>query len=182
MKNKATKLLFYVSSYFAMAILAVTTGCASGGYKLTRQYASWVNSQTIILRVIIYILTIFIFGITLLIDSVIFNTIDFWEGKVSSGSFEFKDGDKVFQVQHEILKDSNLKRTTIHEIDQNQKIIHEVVLQETKLSEIELYIDGKINKRVKNISSIPLVSIYDSKGIVISEDFIFKSDTIFAKR
>lgn len=55
------------------AVLA--TGCASGGFKLTRQYAQFVNRQQLILRIVLYILTSIVFAATLLIDAVIFNTM-----------------------------------------------------------------------------------------------------------
>ena len=91
---------FYLSSFAACAIMALTAGCASGGFKLTRQYARWVNSQNIILRIVIYILTSVVFAVTMLIDFVIFNTLDFWNGTVAAGSYEFKDGDKLFQERN----------------------------------------------------------------------------------
>src|SRR5688572_8030721 len=97
------KLSFFFLSSIACFTMALTSGCASGGFKLTRQYARWVNSQNIILRIVLYILTFIVFAVTLLIDAVVFNTIDFWEGKVSEGTYDFKDGDKVYQVRHEFL-------------------------------------------------------------------------------
>ena len=111
-----SKLLFYLSSLSASAIMALTTGCASGGFKLTRQYAGFVNRQPTILRIIIYLLTGIVFAVTMLIDMVIFNTIDFWEGRVSAGSYEFKKGDKTFHVRHEFMPGTILKRSTIRVI------------------------------------------------------------------
>ncbi len=80
MQRYWSKTLFYIGSFLACTIMAITAGCASGGFKLTRKYASWLNSNNIIIRIILYILTSVVFAVTILIDMVIFNTIDFWEG------------------------------------------------------------------------------------------------------
>src|SRR5690606_10112033 len=101
------------------------------GFKITRQYARFVNSQMIVLRIILYILTSIVFAVTLLVDMVVFNTIDFWNGTVSQGDYEFKDGGKTYHARHEILP-SKLKQSTIKISDENGKHLQEVVLRETE--------------------------------------------------
>ena len=54
---------------------------------------------------------VFGFAITLLVDMVIFNTMDFWEGRVSAGEYNYQSGDKTFYVRHEILPGTKLKRS-----------------------------------------------------------------------
>jgi hypothetical protein len=159
-----TKPSFYLSSFVACAIMALTAGCASGGFKLTRQYARWVNSQNIILRIVIYILTSVVFAVTMLIDFVIFNTLDFWNGTVAAGSYEFKDGDKVFQVKHEFLPGTQLRKSTIQVMGSDQKLLQEVVLSETNQGQIEMFVDGKLKTRVDEISKIPMITYFDHQG------------------
>ena len=164
-----SKTLFYIGSFFACTIMAFNTGCASGGYKLTREYARWVNSKSLILRIILYILTAVVFAVTLLIDTVIFNTMDFWNGTVSEGKYEFRDQEKIYQVHHEILPGTGLKRSTIEVKDSSSKLLQTVVLNETTSGEIEMSVDGKVRSRVRDITSIPVASIFDERGKLVEE-------------
>lgn len=157
------------------------TGCASGGFKLTRQYASFVNSQNIIIRIVLYILTSVIFAITMLVDMVIFNTMDFWEGRVSQGTYDFSKGGKTYQAVHEIAPDNKLKRSTITVRDDSAKILQVVVLQETITGEIECLVDGQVRARVRDINSFPVASIFDAKGILTEERLVL-GDGILADR
>lgn len=168
------KPLGYVVSLIACTAMSFSLGgCASGGYKLTRQYAGWLNSQNIIIRIILYILTIPVFGVTLLIDSIVFNTMDFWNGRVSSGTFERKDGDKTYFAHHEIIPGENLRRSTLQVKDKNLKLLQEVKLQETGSGEIEMYVDGVLKTRVSSISLLPVAKIFDRKGQVAEEKLLF---------
>lgn len=182
MHKFCSKPVFYIGSLLACAMLAFTTGCASGGYKLTRQYARWVNSQNIIIRIIIYLLTSVVFAVTLLIDAVIFNTIDFWEGKVSGGKFEFKEGEKIYQVHHEIIPGSGLKRSTINVTNADQVLVQQIVMNETANGEIELLIDGKVRSHVRNITSIPVATIFDQSGQKTEEKVLLFDATVFTKQ
>ncbi|MGZ3798465.1 MAG: DUF3332 family protein [Pseudobdellovibrionaceae bacterium] len=169
MQRISARFWFYLSSFVACSVMALTSGCASGGFKLTRQYAGWVNSQNIILRIIIYILTIVVFSVTLLIDAVVFNTIDFWEGRISAGSFEYKDGSKAYYVKHEYLPNTQLRRSTIHITDSDKKTVQDVVMAETDTGDIEVFVDGKLKTRVKGVAEFPIASIFDDNGKVIQE-------------
>lgn len=175
--KRISRPMFYLSSFAACAIMAVTSGCASGGFKLTRQYARFVNKQNIVLRVVLYILTGIVFAATLLIDMVVNNTMDFWEGRVSQGNYQFKDGDKTYLVRHEILSGSQLKRSTIEIFNAENERLQKLILRETSDGEIELYIDGKLRTRVSNISSLPMASIYDTNGSFV-RDYIIKSEDL----
>jgi hypothetical protein len=123
--------------FSALAIYAVISGgilssCASGGSKLTRQIAQMVNSQQIIIRVIIYILAgALIFGITLLVDMVIFNTMDFWEGRVSANTYEFNKDGKTYLAHHRFQEGTQLKESHLQVFDANQKLLQDVVIRET---------------------------------------------------
>lgn len=170
MQKILAKPLSYMSSFLACSIMALATGCASGGYKLTRQYARWINSQQLIVRVILYVLTSFVFMVTLLIDAVIYNTMDFWEGRVSAGNYQFKDGAKTYNVKHEVLP-NQLKRSTIEILDGDRK--QEVVLNETVTKEIEVFVDGHLRSVVRGISELPVASVYDVNGNLESQHMIF---------
>lgn len=160
----------------SVALLA-TAGCASGGFKLTREYARWVNSKNIILRIILYILTAVVFAVTMLIDLVIFNTMDFWNGTVSQGDYHFKGENKTFYVKHEFLPNTLLKRSTIQVKNDKEELIQTVVLSETKSGEIEMFVDGKIRARVKNISSLPVASVYNKAGQFVEDQVLRFNDS-----
>ncbi len=179
-----TRSIFLSLSLLACSIMAMTSGCASGGFKLTRQYASWVNSQNIILRIVLYILTSIVFAVTMLIDLVIFNTMDFWEGRVSAGSYNFKEGDKTYFVEHKFMPGTKLRHSTIQVEDKNHIRLQEVVLNETPSGEIELIVDGKIRSRVRNISSLPIASVFNDHGLLIEEKVLLFTtpSTVLAHR
>jgi hypothetical protein len=170
-----SKIGFNISALLACSVLALTTGCASGGFKLTRQYARFVNSKMIVLRVVLYIFTAIVFAITMLIDMVIFNTIDFWEGKVSQGTYDFQDGEKSYHVKHEILPNSELKKSTILVTDASAVLLQKVELLETASGEVEFYVDGQIRARVRDIKSLPVASLFDQKGHLIEENTLWLS-------
>lgn len=148
-----------------------TSGCASGGYKLTRQYARFVNSQNILIRIILYIFTAIVFVATLIVDSVVFNTIDFWNGTVSQGTFEFSEGDKKFVVEHSIDA-QNLKRSVIVAQDLLGKKLQEVVLQETADAQIQVWIDGQLSAKIENIKSFPIAKHFNKKGQFSREESV----------
>jgi hypothetical protein len=167
------KTFFYPVAFAACAIMALSSGCASGGFKLTRQYATWVNSQQVVLRVILYILTGVVFVVTMLIDLVVFNTMDFWDGRVSAGTYSFEKDGKIFQAKHEFLIDpaSNLKlkRSTIRVMDSHHSLLQEVVLNETVKGEIEMSVDGKLRARVHGLSELPMATLFNQNGKAIGE-------------
>ena len=156
--------------------MAVISGCASGGFKLTRSYAQFVNKQNIFLRIILYILTSVVFAVTMLIDMVVFNTMDFWEGRVSAGDYQFAEGEKTYFVQHRILPEGSLKQSKIQVFSSAKKLLQTVELAETKNGEIELRVDGVLRTQVKDISSLPIASFYSAKGSFI-EDKIVLAET-----
>lgn len=162
-------MLYYFGAFAACTIMIFNSGCVSGGFKLTREYARWVNSQNIILRIILYILTSVVFAVTMLIDVVVFNTVDFWEGRVSEGTYEFKDAKKMYHVKHEFIPGSGLKRSTIHVKTLENVAVQEVVLLETTDGQIQLYVDGKMRAQARDISTFPNTIVFDDRGNVIEE-------------
>jgi hypothetical protein len=170
MQVSVMRRLGYLGSVIACFFMALSVGCASGGFKLTRQYAGFVNKQDLIIRIVLYILTGVVFAATMLIDMVFFNTMDFWEGRVSAGDYMFNQGEKTYHAHHEVLPESNLKRSTIEVFSAEKKLLQTVMLQETKAGEIEFYVDGKLRTKVRDISNLPIASIYDAKGKLVSEE------------
>lgn len=144
------------------AVLA-TTGCASGGWKITRQYAQFVNKQSLIIRIILYILTLVVFAVTIAIDAIIFNTMDFWEGRVSQGIYQFnKDGRQY--VAHHSYQENKLRVSRL-EISENGKLLQEVILRETPDQKIDVIVDGVKKAEVDSINSVPNLSYFDAKGV-----------------
>ena len=164
MKRHLLKKFFYPSALLACFAIGLTTGCASGGFKLTRQYASFVNRQEIIIRVVLYLLTGIVFAVTLWVDLVIFNTVDFWEGRVSQGTYDFKKDGKTYVAHHEFIYGGTLRRSTMQAFGSDGKQIQKVVLQETTDGQIEMFVDGKIRARVRNLSSLPVAAIFDGSA------------------
>jgi hypothetical protein len=127
--------------------------CASGGFKLTRQYAGWVNSQNLILRIILYILTSVVFAVTLLIDAVIFNTMDFWNGRVSQGTYEFEKEGKKYVVTHSYHEQG--LRQSIIQVSHSDKT-EVILIKETAKSTIELWQNGTLTGQVENLDTLPV--------------------------
>lgn len=138
------------------------TGCASGGYKLTRKYSQFVNKQNIILRIILYIVTVPVYGITLLVDAVVFNTMDFWGGRVSSNIYHFEDGGKLYAVKHSFEGDDKLRKTEIKVLDKTnkQKVESIVVLEEQAGGKIRVTENGKLKVIVDEIDNLPKITLY----------------------
>lgn len=162
--------------------MAFNVGCVSGGWELTRDYSTWINSKKVGLRVVLYLLTFVVFLVTILIDVVINNTADFWKGKVSESTQVFYKDGKTFYVEHQISPETQLKRSTIQVKDSDQKLLQTVVLLETPKHEIELIVDGVVRTRVKNIDqAIPLMSSYDKHGTLTDEKNLYIDDRMIAK-
>ena len=149
--------------------LGFSTGCASGGYKITRGFSSWVNKQNLIIRIVLYIFLMPVWAITLLIDAVVFNTMDFWEGRVSQGTYNFEGNGKQYWVQHEFQADSKLRKTTIRTMDLEDQKVREIVISENSDQSIEVYIDGQLRRKASGIKGFALVSDYDSQGSLLKK-------------
>jgi hypothetical protein len=167
MARFSSKLLFYFGACMASLMMIFNAGCASGGFKLTRQYAGFVNRQDLIIRILLYIFTSVVFAITMIIDLVAFNTMDFWEGRVSQGTYEFNSADKKFVAHHEVLPGTQLKRSTIDVYSKQGDKLQTVVLRETAQHQIEVLVDGHMRMRVDHIRDIPVASRFDVRGILV---------------
>jgi len=159
------------------AAVSGLTGCASGGFKMTRQYAGFVNKQNIVLRIILYILTGVVFAVTMLLDVVIFNTMDFWDGRVSQGTFKFEGEGKTYFVEHKLLE-NNLKqsRITIVSAEKTQ----EVLMKQTQAGSIQVFLDGRLQNEVKDIGLVPTLVSFDQRGQVKASK-VLAFDTLVAK-
>lgn len=176
------KVIYILGVLTSCLVLSLNTGCASGGFKLTREYARFVNSQHIIVRIILYILTIVVFAVTMLVDMVIFNTMDFWNGRVAAGSYNFNKDNKFYFVKHDFLPGTKLRHTSIRIEDAHQKLLQEVVLSETTTGQIEVFIDGRLRTKVDNISEYPLLSVYDAQGQIIQKDQSLFDTLVFKEK
>jgi hypothetical protein len=137
------------AAIWSSLVLAFTTGCASGGYKLTRQYSGWVNQNNVIIRVIVFILTIPVYAITLIADMVVFNTMDFWDGRVSQGTYKFEKDGQMYVVQHSRDEKTGLRQSRI-EIANNTAKPQTILISETPMHEIELRVDGVLRNWTNN--------------------------------
>lgn len=160
-----------LTAIFTGLISTQFSGCASGGYKWTRAYSQWVNSTHIVLRIVLYILTSVVYVVTLIVDAVIFNTMDFWNGTVSKGTYEFKEGDKTYVVTHDI---QNGLRSSLIKIHQANKQINTFEIRETAQNEIELYKDGQLQAKGTDLNSLPQIVVFKNDGKSIdSKTYLF---------
>lgn len=159
-------------------LVSVSTGCASGGWKLTREYARFVNRQHIIIRCVLYILTAVVFVATMLIDAVIFNTMDFWDGRVSQGTYEFNEQGRRYLARHTLSPETGLRESRI-EVFEGDKRLQDTILREVAGGQIEIYVDGVLKGRVDDIRSAPMLSFFNEKGEKTGSRLMFQ-ETIVA--
>lgn len=173
MQKLLSKLLYHLGTATACLMMIFNTGCVSGGWELTRDYSTWINSKKVGLRVVLYLLTSIVFIVTMFIDVIVNNTIDFWKGTVSDSTQVFHKDGKSFYVQHETLP-GQLKRTTVQIKDAGGKLLQTVVLAETPKQEIELIVDGVLRTKVENIDqAFPLLTSFDRGGKMLEQKNIF---------
>ena len=156
---KRTVLIF--TATWSALVLSQLSGCASGGFKMTRSYARWVNSTPIILRIVLYLLTGIVFVVTQILDLVIFNTLDFWNGTVSAGHYQFEKEGRLFQVEHS--NEHGLRRTVIS-VFRDQKQEHQYRIQETPEGKIELYQGEVLHTRVDHLDTLPMITTFALDG------------------
>lgn len=157
-----TNFMFHSMKLLRLALIlpifvltTLQTGCASGGFKLTRQYAGFVNRQDVIIRVVLYLLTGIVFFVTLLVDMVVFNTMDFWEGRVSANTYNFQDGDVKYVVTHSYKGPNKLRHSRI-EIQRPGEAKPQVLeLAEASSNQIRVLLNGELKATVDNIRELP---------------------------
>jgi len=168
--------------FFFMASVAIT-GCASGGFHWTRKWAGFVNSQHIIIRILLYIFLGIVFTVTLLLDLVIFNTMDFWEGKVSDGSHTFKDGTTLYAVQHwHSGAEGRLRNTRIEVTDASSgRVSRTILITEVSENRIQLFENGKLLAEADDILTLPMVTKFDAQGNRIDTFLALGQPVLMAK-
>ncbi len=57
--------------------------------------------------------------------------------------------------------------------DENQKLIQEVVIAQTSEGLIETYIDGKLRGQVRDISTVPVASLFDVNGKLTNDKILW---------
>lgn len=180
MLAKTKKIGLLIVGIWSALVVSLTTGCASGGFKLTRKYAGFVNKQHIILRIVLYILTSIVFVVTLLVDMVVFNTMDFWEGRVSQGTYKFEQDDATYIVQHIKHEETGLRESIIQVQSKSNKPNREIILRETIENKIMVFVDGRVKATVDNIHMLPTVTLFNSKGEILEKRELFKESVIAA--
>lgn len=167
----------YAVMLFSALVMGLVSGCASGGFKLTRQYAGFVNKQNIIIRIVLYILTAVVFAVTMLVDMVIFNTMDFWDGRVSQGTYNFEQDGMKYAVHHSYAE--GRRKSHIEIFNAEDKKVQDVVLTEIQNGDIELFVDGKLKNRVSDVSTLPLLTHFES-GKVKSQENLWSNPGFLA--
>lgn len=168
--NKKSRLVTF--TLLALAGTMTLQSCLSGGWKVTRMVAKWNNSLTIIPRILIYVafFIIQVYTITALIDSIVFNTIDFWTGTVSAMNYKYqKDGNDV-AVEHSRFP---LRRSVI--TTSKDGVVKSVVeIKELESGKIALVVNGVLRGEFNNIRDVePSLVLYkeDGKTQLLSKTF-----------
>ncbi|MEW6055997.1 MAG: DUF3332 family protein [Bdellovibrionota bacterium] len=142
------------------------SGCAGGNFNLVRSVAKWNLRMSLLPRVIVYLAFIIIpvYPIALLLDAILFNTIEFWTGKpvltAKNQKFE-KDGVTV-EIAHFL---DPLRRTVITStMKDGSRSLTE--LRETEGKSIEIYVDQIKRGEVQNIDqAIATVLTFKDDGL-----------------
>ncbi len=162
-------LRIFVITWFTL-VSCFSTGCASGGFKWTRKYATFVNQQQIILRVVLYILTGIVFAVAMLVDLVVFNTMDFWEGRVSANDYTFEKDGVTYLVKHSYEGEQKLRNTKIRIFKKHAPTAGApdatIEIAETDKKTVNVLENGILKATVESIYDLPqLVSYENGKEI-----------------
>ncbi|MBL8994902.1 MAG: DUF3332 family protein [Spirochaetia bacterium] len=156
----------------ALAGTMTLQSCLSGGWKITRMVAKWNNGFAVFPRILIYIafFLLQVYTITSLIDGIVFNTIDFWNGTISAMNYKYqKDGMDVAVVHSRFP----LRRSVI--TTSKGDVVKSVVeVNELENGKIALVINGVLRGEFKNIQDVdPTLVLYkeDSKTELLSKAF-----------
>jgi Domain of unknown function (DUF3332) len=119
------------------------SGCAAGGFGLTKSLGKWNGRFSIVPRVLIYLglFIVQVYTLTLLFDFLLNNTIEFWSGTplvAQNQTFE-KDGQRVV-VQN--TRDP-LRKTVITVYDKAGAIQTVNELRETPTGTVEIYVNSE---------------------------------------
>ena len=164
-ENGKTKI--YVSALCALLSVGVvcltTTACSTGGYKLARAYSKWLHSQGTFLRIVLYLtITAPVIIVAFVVDTLIFNVVDFWTGTVSAKNEVIeKDGMRVM-IAH---SRTPLRKSVITMIPK-EGATSVIELRETAQHSVEVYRDGVKKAEMENIdAAVSSLAIYDDQGL-----------------
>lgn len=178
MKN----LLLIFMSIWTFILTSISSGCMSGGFKWTRKYSQFVNSTHIVLRIVLYVLTFPIYVVTQLVDVVIFNTMDFWSGRVSSGTYHFKKDQHTYVVHHGYQDPAKTLRNSQIEIWSNNQLLETTVIAENIEGEIVVTKNDILTLRASQLSSLPMVHFYSLDGSQVNKTELFIDQTKIAQK
>ncbi len=160
---------------FVLVALAGTfalQSCLSGGWKVTRIVAKWNNSMGVLPRILIYIafFILQVYTVTALIDSIVFNTIDFWNGTVTGMNKQYKKNGMDVAVSHSRTP----LRQSIITTSKGDQVISVVQISELASGKIALTINGVLRGEVNSIHDIdPSLTLFkeDGKTLLLSKTF-----------
>lgn len=154
------KVCALLMAFSAMGLTA--SGCASGGYKLTRSYARFINSKPLLLRIVLYIFIGIFFVVTEILDALIFNTVDFWSGKVSANQHRFEKDGTVVEVAH---SRSPLRQSVFDITERNGKKTR-VELREVADQKVDVYVNGTRKARLDSIEdAMSSLTMFGEDGV-----------------
>ena len=155
-----------------MAVTTFSSGCAAGNFGFTRGVAKWNLKMALLPRILVYILFVIIpvYGVALLLDLILNNTIEFWTGSAlltAQNKTFYKDGLRV-DVVHSA---DPLRKTVMTVYDKMGKVSSVVELRENSHQAIELYVDNVKKAEVTNIKDgmIQLLHYQESLGQAVTK-------------
>jgi hypothetical protein len=156
------------------ALVALTfssSACVSGGFRWTRSVARYVNSNSVLPRVLLWAAFVIlpVYLLAFLFDVILWNTLDFWSGSVSAQNTTFEQDGAKIEVAHSA---NPLKKTVITVIAKDGKrTVSE--LRETERHSIEVLVDGVKKGEVESVTdAISSIALYRPDGGIESTQLL----------
>jgi hypothetical protein len=156
-------------SLVTLAVFSMTafSGCAAGRFHLTRAVGGWNNRMPLLPRILVYVAFVIIpvYGVTLLADFLVTNTIDFWSGTstASNASYE-RDG-----VKYAVVNRKDPLKHTIITAQAPNKLPQVIEFKEQASGKIALWIDGVQRAEVSDLNEMnSQLKIYSQDGITLA--------------
>lgn len=151
------------------------SGCVAGNYGFTRSVSKFNLKMSLVPRVLVYIAFIIIpvYGIAILLDLLINNTIEFWSGKAvhtaQNHTFE-KDGLRI-EVAHSL---DPLRRSEFKSYNAKGELISTTELVEQESGAIAVIVNGESRGEVKMIDKhlIELLTFNQEPGLGLTVQHI----------
>jgi hypothetical protein len=164
-KNRITQ---FLAIALALWIPAVSmTGCVTGGYKWTIGFSKWIHSKGTFLRIVLYLLLGWVVGILTTGDIFFNNLIDFWSGKVTTGSLDHKfekDGNTIY-----VHNERTPLRKSTFDIYKSDGTFEKIIMQENEDGQVTASRNGILILNANLSGNLANFKFFDSLSSKTSE-------------